>query len=154
MQLVPEASQAVELGAGDAKGQLGTPLWPMRHAQAQQPVERAASDAEIGVAHDYRHREDTMSNLVPAEDIERIVGVARHRKAHYGRASSTEQVVYILHSKECLASGIDLTYCRFSVALDRGIDERRWLGYEDVPVALGVWNDDLVPLKGTEVRVT
>lgn len=93
-----------------------------------------------------------MSNLVPAGDIEQIVGVARHRKAHYGRASSTEQVVYILHSKECLASGIDLRDCRFSVALDRGINERRWTGYEDVAVALGAWGDDLVPLKGTEVR--
>jgi hypothetical protein len=95
-----------------------------------------------------------MSNLVPTEDIERIVGTARHRKVHYGRASSREQVVYILHSKECLTSGIDLRGCRFSMALDRGIDERRWTGYEDVPVALGVWNDDLVPLKGTEIRLT
>lgn len=92
-----------------------------------------------------------MSNLVPARDIERIVGIERHRTAHYGRASSTEQIVYILHSKACLDSGIDLRECRFSVALDRGIDERRWTGHEDVAVALGIWNDDLVPLKGTEV---
>jgi hypothetical protein len=92
-----------------------------------------------------------MSDLVPAEDIERIVGVQRHYQAHYGRASSTEQVVYILHSKECLDSGIDLRECRFSVALDRGINERRWTGHEDVAVALGVWGDELVPLEGTEV---
>lgn len=92
-----------------------------------------------------------MTDLVPAEDMERIVGVRRHHKAHYGRASSTEQRVYILHSKECLDSGIDLRGCRFSTALDRGIDERRWTGYEDVAVALGVWNGDLVPLKGTEI---
>jgi hypothetical protein len=92
-----------------------------------------------------------MSKLVPSSDIERIVGVPRHRSLHYGRASSTEQVVYILHSKECLATGRSLSECRFSVALDRGIDERRWTGYEDKAVALGVWNDDLVPLKGTEV---
>lgn len=93
-----------------------------------------------------------MTELVPGRDIEQIVGVERHRKAHYGRASSTEQVVYILHSKECLSSGIDLRDCRFSVALDRGINERRWTGYEDMAVALGVWNDELVPLKGTEIR--
>jgi hypothetical protein len=64
-------------------------------------------------------------------------------------------VVYILHSKECfercLATGSGLSECRFSVALDRGIDERRWNGYEDRTVALGVRNGDLVPLKGTEV---
>src|SRR6516225_9336266 len=35
-----------------------------------------------------------MSKLVPSSDIERIVGVPRHRSVHYGRASSTEQVVY------------------------------------------------------------
>jgi hypothetical protein len=93
-----------------------------------------------------------VSDLVPAEDIERIVGCPRHRKAHYGRAVSDEQTVYILHSKECLDSGIDLRKCRFSIALDRGIDLRRWDGYEDIAVALGVWETKLVPLYGTEIR--
>jgi len=93
-----------------------------------------------------------MTDLVPAEDIERIVGMTRHRKVHFGRASSTGQVVYILHSKQCLGSGIDLRDCPFSVALDRGIDERQWTGYEDVPVALGVWDDTLVPLGRAEIR--
>jgi hypothetical protein len=49
-----------------------------------------------------------MSDLVPAEDIERIVGAPRHYQAHYGCAVSSEQTVYILHSKRCLGSGIDL----------------------------------------------
>ncbi|MFV8317158.1 hypothetical protein LAUMK4_05861 [Mycobacterium persicum] len=93
-----------------------------------------------------------MTDLVPSEDIERIVGVSRKRDLHYGRAVSDEQTVYILHSKECLNSGIDLRECRFSIALDRGIDLRRWDGYEDVAVALGVWETKLVPLTGTEVR--
>lgn len=102
-----------------------------------------------------------MSELVPAEDIERIVGVSRHRKAHYGRLVSSEQAVYILHSKECLGSRIDLRDCRFSIALDRGIEAKQWAGYKDVPVALGVWSAikegaladaRLVPLKGTEIR--
>jgi hypothetical protein len=88
-----------------------------------------------------------MSNLVPADDIERIVGINRHRRAHYGRAVSAEQTVYILHSRECLDSGIDLRACRFSVALDRGIDERNWSGMEDQPVPLGVLNQLLIPLE-------
>lgn len=95
-----------------------------------------------------------MTDLVPAEDIERIVGTERRYQAHYGRAVSAEQAVYILHSKRCLASGTDLRDCRFSVALDRGIDPKSWDGYEDVPVALGVWNDRLIPLSGTMIRPT
>lgn len=87
-----------------------------------------------------------MSDLVPAEDIERIVGVMRQYHAHYGRAVSSEQVVYILHSKLCLESGIDLRDCPFSVALDQGIDEQRWTGYEDVPVMLDIRHGELVPL--------
>jgi hypothetical protein len=93
-----------------------------------------------------------MSDLVPTEDIERIVGVARHRKAHYGRAVSSQQTVYILHSKECKDSGIDLRDCRFSTALDEGIRMESWTGVEDVPVMLGVWQGLLVPLKETERR--
>jgi hypothetical protein len=86
-----------------------------------------------------------MSDPVSAEDIERIVGVPRHYKAHYGRAVSAEQTVYILHSKLCLAIIRDLRECRFSVALDRGIEERRWAGHEDVAVVLDIWNGELVP---------
>lgn len=93
-----------------------------------------------------------MTLLIPSDDIERIVGASRHRRVHYGRAVSVEDMVYILHSKQCLASGIDLRACRFSVALDRGIQMRSWSGCEDVAVVLGVWNDRLVPLKGTAIR--
>jgi hypothetical protein len=88
-----------------------------------------------------------VTNLVSPDDIERIVGVARNYRAHYGRAVSTEQTVYILHSKRCVASGIDLRDCRFSVALDRGIFPDSWADYLDVPVALGVLNNRLVPLR-------
>jgi hypothetical protein len=93
-----------------------------------------------------------MSDLVPAEDIERIVGVSRHYHVHYGRAISSEQTVYILHSKRCRDSGIDLRECQFSVALDRGINMEAWLDLQDVPVALGVWDGRLVPLRGTEIN--
>lgn len=95
-----------------------------------------------------------MTNLVPAERIEKIVGVARHRQVHYGRAVSAEQTVYILHSQRCLDSGVDLRDCRFSVALDAGIKLKHWDGLEDVPVGLGVWEGRLIPLRGTERRET
>ena len=93
-----------------------------------------------------------MSDLVPADRIEKLVGTSRHRQAHYGRAVSAERTVYVLHSRRCLDSGIDLRDCRFSTALDRGIDEQRWAAYQDVPVVLGVWHDRLIPLPGTEIR--
>ena len=92
-----------------------------------------------------------MSEIVPVEEIEKIVGVKRHRQAHYARAVSAEQTVYILHSQGCLDSGIDLRDCRFSVALDLGIHEGDWSDMEDRVVMLGVWHDRLVPLQGTIV---
>jgi hypothetical protein len=79
-----------------------------------------------------------MSDLVPTDQIEGIVGAFRHRTAHYGRAVSDEQTVYILHSEECRDSGIDLRECPFSVALDRGITPDRWEDFEDEPVELWV----------------
>jgi hypothetical protein len=81
-----------------------------------------------------------MTDIVPAQDIERIVGVPRHATEHWGRAVSDEQRVYILHSRECLESGIDLRDCSFSLALDDGIDPFDW--YEDVPVALTLDEQD------------
>ena len=87
-----------------------------------------------------------MSELVPASDIERIVGIARHRQAHYARAITAEQTVYILHSQRCLDTGIDLRDCRFSVALDQGIRESDWEGRFDRPVPLGVWGGRLIPI--------
>jgi hypothetical protein len=79
-----------------------------------------------------------VSDIVPAEDIERIVGVERHPTEHWGRAVSAEQRVYILHSQECLDSGRDLRECPYSLALDNGIDPFDWT--EDVPVSL--WLDE------------
>jgi hypothetical protein len=90
-----------------------------------------------------------MSDLVPAEEIERIVGVARHSVEHWGRAVSAEQKVYILHSRECLDRGGDLRDCPYSIALDQGLAMDRWADYEDQPVALWVSaaTGRLVPFK-------
>lgn len=67
-----------------------------------------------------------MTKLVPREDIERIVGFPRQRHDHVARLVSAEGKVYILHSRECLESSIDLRYCSHSLALDAGIDEADW----------------------------
>lgn len=87
-----------------------------------------------------------MSKLVPATEIEQIVGESRHATMHIGRAVSEEETVYILHSQECKDSGIDLRACPLSLAMDRGIESESWAGFEDRPVALGIIHDRLVPL--------
>lgn len=77
-----------------------------------------------------------MTNLFDAKDIERIVGVKRHRWDHYGRAVSAEQKMYILHPEACLEHRRDLRKCHFSRALDNGLNPVTWKGYEDRPVRL------------------
>lgn len=77
-----------------------------------------------------------MSDLVPAEQIEQIVGAKRHSHQHLGRAVASEETVYVLHSQRCKDSGIDLRECEWSLALDRGIDLDDWRDYEDRPVVL------------------
>ncbi|MCC8930813.1 hypothetical protein [Rhodococcus sp. I2R] len=94
-----------------------------------------------------------MSEIVSADQIEQIVGAPRTRNLHYGRAVSAEQRVYILHSRRCVDSGIDLRECPYSVALDRGIDiDQWWAGNEDVPVVLGIRGPHLVPLRRCVAR--
>jgi hypothetical protein len=89
-----------------------------------------------------------MSELVPTEEIEQIVGIERHQTRHYARAISEEQTVYILHSRECKDSGIDLRECAFSLALDKGIDQYDWSDREDRPVLVRVRNGLLIPDRG------
>lgn len=90
-----------------------------------------------------------MSALVPATEIEGIVGVERHPVEHWGRAVSGEQTVYILHPVRCRDSGIDLRDCEYSVALDNGIDMRDWTEREDQPVRLAVDDEGwLIPAGG------
>lgn len=88
-----------------------------------------------------------MSRLEAADKIEGIVGAKRHPSDHLGRAVSAEQRVYVLHSAECVSSGIDLRACEYSVALDRGIDLGIWDDYQDMPVTLIIDEEyeDLTP---------
>jgi hypothetical protein len=86
-----------------------------------------------------------VSDLVPAAQIEGIVGVARHPTEHWGRAVSAQRTVFILHSAECRASGRDLRWCPYSLALDEGIEDEDWAGWEDRPVRLAIQGFLLVP---------
>ena len=86
-----------------------------------------------------------MSKLVPTSDIERLVGSGRANTLHIGRAVSSKQTFYILHSQRCKDSGLDLRDCPFSVALDRGIRLSEWVGSEDRAVPLDISKGRLVP---------
>lgn len=88
-----------------------------------------------------------MSDLVDENKIIEIVGSPRHESTHLGRAVSVEQTVYVLHSNECKASGIDLRDCEYSLALDNGIDVDLWAGSEDRAVELAIAGDRLIPVK-------
>lgn len=87
-----------------------------------------------------------MSDLAP--NAESVVGIKRHETDHYARAVSSEQRVYILHSQECLDIFDDLRDCPISKALDRGIREDDWRGYEDqaVRVCVSVSALRLIPM--------
>lgn len=87
-----------------------------------------------------------MSELVNPTEIERIVGHARHAMQHLACAVAAEQTVYVLHSQRCKGSGSDLRECPYSIALDRGIDEADWRGFEDRPVVVAIIHDRLFPL--------
>jgi hypothetical protein len=79
-----------------------------------------------------------VSRIESADSIEAKVGAKRHATEHRGRAVTVTERVYVLHSAECMASGIDLRRCEFSKALDLGIDLGVWAGHMDVPVVLGI----------------
>lgn len=81
-----------------------------------------------------------MTEIVPADEIEGIVGRPRHPTQHWGRAVSAEQRVYIMHSQACRDEGLDLRQCAYSRALDRGINGENWT--EDVPLQLVILEDD------------
>lgn len=89
-----------------------------------------------------------MSELVPADEIERIVGAERHLTHHYARAVSAEKMVYVLHSFSCKNSGRDLRNCLFSRALDNGIDEYDWSDMEDQPVRVTITKSQrIIPVR-------
>lgn len=86
-----------------------------------------------------------MSDLVNPDEIEAIVGHAREEYAHWGRMSTVDKRFYILHSRRCKDSGIDLRQCPYSVALDQCFDPLDWEGLEDRPMPLELWHGNLMP---------
>ena len=88
-----------------------------------------------------------MTEVIRANFVESIVGVMRHETKHFGRAVSAEGVMYILHSCECVRTGIDPRECPYSVALDLGIDPLLWAHQQDCVVVLAICPDegDLIP---------
>ena len=85
-----------------------------------------------------------MTDIVSADRIEQIVGARRHPTHHLGRAESADQRVYILHSRACKDSGLDLRACSYSAALDLGVDTAKW--EQDATVSLVIQGGALVPL--------
>lgn len=88
-----------------------------------------------------------MSDLVDPSEIERIVGVKRRAFHHVARVVKAEDKIYILHSQQCLDSGIDLRDCQFSRALDAGVQPANWATAErlECPVLVEVIGNLLVP---------
>ena len=97
------------------------------------------------VGRSWRERRTAVTKRVDSARIERIVGTTRHETEHYARAVSSVRIVYILHSAQCLSSGIDLRDCDFSLALDRGINEIHWCRFEDRPIRVAIESGLLVP---------
>lgn len=87
-----------------------------------------------------------MSETVPADQIERLVGASRHPFRHIARAVSAEQTVYVLHSQLCKDMTPDLRECPFSLALDNGINEHDWADMEDRPLRVMINEGRLVPV--------
>jgi len=94
-----------------------------------------------------------MSDRVSAAEIEQIVGARRDQTRHLGRLDEVVEMIYILHSRECLESTPDLRTCPYSLAMDALVLRRpenwpeAWRSGWDVLV-LGIDVDGLlVPLE-------
>ncbi len=60
-----------------------------------------------------------MTDRVPADRIEALVGAQRHQREHIIRGDYNTGRAYILHPTECLDRYSDLRDCPWSLALDR-----------------------------------
>ena len=95
-----------------------------------------------------------MTELIDPSEVERLVGAYRHPTAHLCRADSFHEATYLLHSKACLDSGIDLRTCEYALAQDNGIDTDVWEGREDEVVLVVISDSHLVPTKRMPEIVT
>lgn len=88
-----------------------------------------------------------MTEIVPADEIEKIVGVKRSF-VHIAKAYSSNQLIYILHSHLCRETIKDLRNCVFSKSLFyKGINQDIWADYQDISVPVTLDEEgELVPL--------
>lgn len=88
-----------------------------------------------------------MADLVSPQQIETIVGAKREDARHLGRAVSSSETIYVLHSRQCRDRFEDLRDCPFSVALDAGTDLTQWRHVIDRAVVLEIADGGLVPTR-------
>lgn len=67
-----------------------------------------------------------MSGKVSAERIAEVFGIERFPFEHAVRVLHSERMVYVLHSQHCVETHPDLRECRYSKAMDEGINEDLW----------------------------
>lgn len=82
-----------------------------------------------------------MTERVPADQIEEIVGAPRQLGHHLGRLIGPEGGgnLFILHSARCRDALADLRECHYSLILDHyGVSPCWWEGMRDRPVRLGI----------------
>lgn len=72
-----------------------------------------------------------MTDLVDPNEIEKIFGIPRHAAEHL--LHFQKGTVYIMHSQECINTGIDLRECVYSVALDEGT--LGWVRHDGLVIA-------------------
>lgn len=77
-----------------------------------------------------------MIQRVPTDEVEGIVGSERDDEHHLARAVSADEMVYILHSRQCQDQHPYLEHCSYSLALAEGIYPGEWPLDETVLVTL------------------
>ncbi|MBS3177722.1 MULTISPECIES: hypothetical protein [unclassified Pseudoclavibacter] len=99
-----------------------------------------------------------MSDLVPQDAIEIIVGAERHEALHIARMVSGEEVIYVLHSRSCLVTReelkIDLRECPYAKTTDKGLKLEDWKDCSDRAVVVRIVNQRLKPAPelSTEIK--
>lgn len=92
-----------------------------------------------------------MSTIIPADEVEELVGARRHEFRHIMRYDSLCAELHILHSAVCKDSMADLRDCPFSVALDDGgVKDGDW--WDDEPVFVDLEDGELAPWKSVTMQ--
>lgn len=79
-----------------------------------------------------------MTECVTWEQMQEVFGIPRLDHVHVAKAVSDEQVLYILHSQDCLDRTEDLRTCPYAEAQNQGVDEAAWEPYLDKIVVVAL----------------